>query len=203
MDTLLAPSEGPGGGNDVAIIALASRPTILTDYTRDRVRLQKGIDLVWSEVNSGNYLLEGLMEVSQGFKKRGAMRPVIIAITTEGPELSSRDYAQVLTSLHESGAAFYAFVVGPQATDTRDSTQNRAVVLEEGTRTTGGHLEIIQASSGLTVRLKKVADEITHQYRVTYARPQSLIPPEHIIVSTPRPGLTARGTPIRDQQERR
>ena len=36
------------------------------------------------------YLLDGIIEISQGFKKREAQRPVIVAITTEGPEFSSR-----------------------------------------------------------------------------------------------------------------
>ena len=35
----------------------------------------------------------------------------------------------------------------------------------------------------LTAKLKQLADELTHQYRVTYARPQSLIPPERVTVA--------------------
>ena len=34
---------------------------------------------------SGTYLLDGLIETSQGLTKRGSPRPVIVAITTEGP----------------------------------------------------------------------------------------------------------------------
>ena len=30
--------------------------------------------------------------------------------------------------------------------------------------------------------LTQLADELTHQYQVTYARPQSLIPPERVTV---------------------
>jgi len=47
-----------------------------------------------------------------------------------------------------------------------------------------------------------VAAELTHQYLVTYARPQSLIPPDHATVSAARPGMTARGILIKAQQER-
>ena len=36
------------------------------------------------------------------------------------------------------------------------------------------------AASALPDRLKQVANELTHQYLVTYARPQMLIPPEKI-----------------------
>jgi hypothetical protein len=51
----------------------------------------------------------------------------------------------------------------------------------------------------LSARLKQLADELTHEYRVTYARPQSLIPPEHVTVAARKPGMTARGTLIKEQ----
>jgi hypothetical protein len=49
--------------------------------------------------------------------------------------------------------------------------------------------------------LKKLATELKSQYRVTYARPQTLIPPEVVTVSAARPGLTIRGTLIQEKRE--
>jgi hypothetical protein len=46
-----------------------------------------------------------------------------------------------------------------------------------------------------------VATELTHQFRVTYARPQTLIPPEKITVASAKPGLTVRGTPMKQSRE--
>jgi hypothetical protein len=69
-------------------------------------------------------------------------------------------------------------------------------VISEGPRTTGGQYDTLLASSALTGRLKRLAAELTQQFRVTYSRPQSLIPPERITVSAERPGLTVRGTPV-------
>lgn len=193
---------GSDATNDVAIVALASRPTILSDYTHDRRRLQKGMDLIWPEPASGAYLLDSIIEVTKGFKRRAAGRPVIIAVTTEGPERSSRHYDQVLTALGESGAAFYSVLVGPPSTTMSQDEIDRGIVLERGTRETGGYRERVLAGSALPGRLKQLGDELTHRYHVTYARPQSLIPPKRVTVTTPRAGLTARGTPIRDPQER-
>ena len=48
-------------------------------------------------------------------------------------------------------------------------------------------------------RLKQVADELTHQYLVTYARPESLIPPEKITITAKRTGLLVRGTPVKSK----
>lgn len=188
--------------NEIAIVAIGERPTIFTNSTTNRVNLQKGIDRLWSLRGTGAYLLDGIIEVCQGFKKRDAQRPVIIAITSEGPELSNRDYQQVLDPLRASGAAFYALVIGHPSGSLSDEARNRNMVLDVGPRTTGGRRDEMLAPMALPARLKPLADELMHEYRVTYARPQSLIPPEHVTVAAKKPGLTARGTLIKDQQGR-
>ena len=80
---------------------------------------------------------------------------------------------------------------------------NRDMVVAEGPRLSGGLHERLLAGSALTAKLKQLADVMTHQYRVTYGHPDSLIPPERIAVSARRAELTARGTAVRDPQARR
>jgi hypothetical protein len=188
--------------NEIAIVAIGERPTIFTNSTTSRVNLQKGIDRLWSLQGTGAYLLDGIIEVCQGFKKRDAQRPVIIAITTEGPELSNRQHDQVLDPLRAAGAAFYALAIGHPSGSLSDEARNRNIVLDEGPRTTGGRRDQLLTGMALSAKLKQLADELMHEYRVTYARPQSLIPPEHVTVAAKKPGLTARGTLIKDQQGR-
>ncbi|HEY1911404.1 MAG TPA: hypothetical protein VGG73_10815, partial [Vicinamibacterales bacterium] len=94
--TALADAGEGSVRNEVAIIGIADRPTILTEYTTNIVNLKKGIDRLWSQRGSGAYLLDGIYETAKGFKKRDAQRPVIVAITAEGPELSNYHYDQVL-----------------------------------------------------------------------------------------------------------
>jgi len=50
--------------------------------------------------------------------------------------------------------------------------------------------------------MKQIANELTHQYRVTYARPDTLIPPEQVTIAAAKPGLTVRGVPMKVQRER-
>ena len=69
-------------------------------------------------------------------------------------------------------------------------------MISEGPRITGGQYDTLLTSTALTGRLKRLAAELTHQFRVTYSRPQSLIPPERITVAAAKPGLTVRGTPV-------
>ena len=187
-----------GGGHQVAIVAVAERPTMLTDYTVDQDELRKGVDRLYSMSGSGSYLLDGIIEISRGLEKRGARRPVIVAISTEGPELSERHFDQVLKPLRESGAALHVIVLGNWS----DQSYDRSHVLEVGPRETGGSRTSLFVGSALTNRLKQLGAELSRQFQVTYARPQSLIPPERVTVTTARPGLTVRGTTIagdRDQ----
>jgi von Willebrand factor type A domain-containing protein len=188
--------------NEVAIIAIGERPTVFTNYTFSQTELKKGIDRIWSVQGSGAYLLDGIIEVCQGFKKRGAQRPVIVAILSEGPELSNRQHDQVLEPLRAAGAAFHAITLGRPSTSLRDETRERNIVLDEGPRETGGRREELLTSMALDAKLTQLAAELTHQYKVTYARPQSLIPPEHVTVAAARPGITARGTLIKEDKGR-
>jgi len=194
VTTMGAPSDAAGARNELAIIALADRPTTLTDFTVSRAQLLKGIDRIFSVPQAGTLLLEGIIDSSKMLKKRDARRPVIVAVTTDGPELSDRYYDLVLGPLKESGAAFHAITVGGVRGSLGEGARDRDVVLDRGTSESGGRRDNVLSGMALQPKFKELADELTHQYRVTYAHPQSLIPPERVTVSTTRAGLTARGT---------
>lgn len=191
-----------GGRNPMALIGFGSRPTIITDYTMNVARLEKGARRLFPEPASGAYLLDALVEVSHGLDQRPAMRKVILVITTEGPEFSNPQYENVLDALRRSGAALDVLVVGPPAPNLlNDSMRDRAIVISRGTQMTGGRRDQVLAGMALNQALARIADDLLHQYRLTYAHPQSLIPPTRFRVSVDRPGLTARGTPIRTQRQ--
>ena len=187
---------GEGVKHDVALIAVGDRPTVLIDYTTNQGALQKGTERLWSQPGSGAYLLDAIADVCQGLKKRGPSRPVIVAVTVEGREFSQRAHDQVLGLLRESGAALYVLAIGPTAVGQNEEARERDVVLEEGPRTTGGRHVQLLTSMALDGALATLARELTHQYRVTYARPLSLIPPRQVTVASSKPGLKARGTLI-------
>jgi hypothetical protein len=193
---------GNGQKNEVTIIGIGERPTVLADYATNRAALQKGIDRIWALQGTGAYLLDGIIETCQGFKKREAGRPVIVALTAEGPEFSNRQHDQVIDPLKATNAAFNAIVIGRPSSSLRDEARERAIVLDEGTRVSGGARIEILAVESLGLKLKQLADQLTHQYKVTFARPQTLIPPERSTVSTNKPGLSARGTLIKESKAR-
>jgi hypothetical protein len=128
---------------------------------------------------------------------------VIVAVTAEGPELSKYHYDQVLGPLRDTGAAFYAIAIGHPSSGLSDEMRNRAMVLDVGPRDTGGSFDQLLTSMALGGRLTQLADQLTHQYRVTYARPTTLIPPEKVTVAAAKLGLTARGTLVREPKDKK
>src|SRR4029079_13910691 len=120
---------------------IGERPTIITEYTSSVADLQKGINRLWALPGTGAYLLDSSLEVCQGLKKREALRPVIVAITQEGTDFSYRQYDQVLGPLRDSGAAFYALMLGTPSGSITQQARSRNIIVDEGTRATGGSRE--------------------------------------------------------------
>jgi len=94
----------------------------------------------------------------------------------------------VLTPLETSGAALHVVSIGRPANLDHD----RGVVLDRGTKGSGGRYDTILLGTALTARMKEIARELNSQYLVTYARPKTLIPPERITVAAATPSHAVR-----------
>lgn len=201
-----------GDQHQVALVGIGQRPTILVDYTRDRKRLDQGVARLFAQTGSGAYLMDGVTEVVQGLRKRESARRVLVVISTQGPEFSSHFSQQVFDELRQSGAMLEAFVITDRAGRNFDTsgvrqnlapldlsdqnTREREMVLSEGAAMTGGRREDLGTAMALTARLRDLATELNHQYRVVYAGPRALIPAESVNVSVKRPELRVRATRI-------
>jgi VWFA-related protein len=171
----------------LAIITLAERPTILAGYTTDRAVLRKAADNMFA-YEAGNYLLDGIAETSQGLAKRTMWRSAIAVITGIGPELSYRQYTEVLRFFRAGGASLHVLQMGAGIAE-----QGREIAISRGTSETGGRFEEVLMPTSLELKSKQLATELSNQYRVTYARPSRLVPPSKTEVSVRRSDLRARG----------
>ncbi len=171
----------------LALITLAERPTILVGYTTDRAALRKAAENMFA-YEAANYLLDGISETSQGLAKRTMWRSAIAVITGIGPEMSYRQYTEVLRFFREGGASLHVLQVGSGI-----GAQGREIVISKGTSETGGRFEEVLIPARIELKAQQLATELSNQYRVTYARPSRLVPPSKTEVSTRRPELRARG----------
>jgi VWFA-related protein len=180
------------GRAEIGIVTVGDRATSLVPSTTDTAALKKGIGRIFARTDAGAYLLDGIMDVSRGFERRKAPRPVIVAVTIEAVEFSNLHSEVVLKQLMTSGAALHVLAVGTPASSLADEMRNRNQVIAEGTERTGGRRDQILTPSGISDALPRVADELLNQYAVTYSRPEQLIPPEKLQVTVSRPDVTVR-----------
>ncbi len=187
------------GDNQIALVALADRPTILVDYTSDQKRLEAGIGRLFAMSTSGMTLLDGIVEVARGLGRRETPRAVIVPVINDGVEFTNRYHRDVIDAAKAANAPLHAVTVGSFYTTGEDAVRERALVLDMGTKETGGQRLTLLSPMGLDNALDKLARELSSQYKVVYGRPQSLIPPKKLEISSARNGVTVRGTPMRGQ----
>jgi VWFA-related protein len=180
------------GKAQIALITFGERPTTVVEYTSNAELLKRGIGRVFPRTSAGPYLLEAIVDASRGLQRRETSRPVMVVITVEGIEFSNQYHQTVLEHLERSGAQLHVLAVGSPSGSLSDEMRNRNMVIAEGTERTGGRREQVLAESALPEKMAGLAQELLDQYVVTYGRPETLIPPERIEVSSTRPGVTVR-----------
>ena len=172
---------------------LAERPTITTDYTTDRGALVKGVQRIFS--------MHGQRHLSARRHHRNQPGDHQAPLAAAGDRRHHDRRARVERPLLPAGARAAAGVGRGAPRHRRRQADERVARslggdLRRARAARAGRYDNILTGNALTGRLKQVAAELTHQFRVTYARPQSLIPPEQVTVSAAKPGLTVRGTPV-------
>jgi VWFA-related protein len=197
LATFLKTVDGLG---PVAIFTVAERPTILQEYSTDPAALLEAAGRLFHAPGSGATLLDTLSDVARGLGKRESDRAAIVVVTGEHTEYGNLHYANVLDRLRESEAMMYAIVlVNPNGSIATDEARNRATVLDRGPRESGGMRIDVLTSMAVEAQLKVFGEMLKSQYRVTYARPEALIRPERVQVSSAKAGLEAYGAPARGQ----
>jgi VWFA-related protein len=182
------------GKAEIAIITFGERPTIALDYTSDQKKLHDAANHIFPRTGAGAYLMDAIIEVSKGLQKREAKRPPVIAVLMleDDVEFSNRHYDQVLDPLAKGRAALHVVSLGQPKARLTDEIRNRDQVIAMGTERTGGRRDNVLALTAAAPKMKQLASELLNQYVVTYARPETLIPPEKLEVTVSKPGLVAR-----------
>ncbi len=186
-------------GNNIAVITLADRPTIVVDYTNDTKRLGDAVGRLFSMPQSGMTLLDGIIETTQGLARRETPRAVIVPVITDGPEFTNRYSNDVVAALDRVDAALHIVGMGQFVYSEEHGIRERSFLLSNGPAKSGGQLITLLSPHGLDPAMQRLARELSSQYKVIYGRPQSLIPPERTEVSSAKPGITMRGAPGRGE----
>jgi hypothetical protein len=185
--------------NPIALIGLAERPTILLPSTTDVKRLTTRAEGLFALPGTGMTLLDAMVEVSDGLMKRPGSRAAIVAIFTDGVEFTDRYAKEVVQALTKARASAHLLTIGKFMEDTSLPYRERVFFISQVGRT-GGQQISMMAPHPLAANLERVAKELMSQYKVVYARPDALIPPDSVELVSGREGITMRGTPDRSQK---
>jgi VWFA-related protein len=183
--------------NNIALITLADRPTIFVDYTKDTKKLMDGVGRLFPMPMSGMTLLDGIYETARGLEKRETPRAVMVAVFTDGQEFTNRYSHDVAAEAQKAQAALDFVTIGQFFHSEEQGIRERSFLLDEGPRTTGGERISLLAPMALPDVMDRLARELSSQYKVVYGRPESLVPPEKVEVSSARPEVKMHGAPGR------
>jgi Ca-activated chloride channel family protein len=185
------------GQSEIALYEFGERPMLLVNYTRDPGLLEAGIGRIFARPGSGAYLLDAVIDAARSLRGAEGVRSEIVVITTQSPEFSNRFHDTVLKELRASHATLHSFILDrSNRLALSTGAREREIALDEGARLTGGRREHLLTVMSLSDRLQSLSRELAEQYRVTYTRPDGLIPPRAVDIAVRGARLTVRASRV-------
>ena len=97
--------------SEISIISFGGRPRILVPSTREAARLREGAAGIFAYSRTASYLLDAMSETTRGFVRRGATRPVMVVLATEGLDHSRVDATSLIRDIEQAGVTVHAAVL--------------------------------------------------------------------------------------------
>jgi VWFA-related protein len=185
--------------NQVAVYAFGDRATPVTEFTQDQARLRSALSTMFSWVHTRSALMDGIDRALLDLEKIETARPVIIAISGETAEASSRSAGSVIKKMISQSTSFHvvsltqgavaAARVSRSGTDPSgmniaassqaiqamraagEGDRERNQAFQQGTTATGGSRQRITNTMALGPALHRLGNELANSYRVTFSRP--------------------------------
>ena len=156
--------------SQIAVMQCAGAATTVLDFTQKADELEKTVQHLFPNQQSGAVLLEALSEASRKLAEKPAPRRAIVTVDFNSREDSaSQQLKKVADDVRKSGATVWSVSVR----GTNESASTREAVLNAVTQASGGLRLTAVEPTGLDAMLTKVANGLTSQYTVTFARPDA------------------------------
>lgn len=171
---------------------MTQKPTVKAE------ELTKKINRMFPSQQSGGVMLEALVDASKELSKKGlGPRRVIVSVSFNSPEVSTMEPRDVAIAMRKAGVNYWAVAIesNPDATtSSQGSTPTRELIINNVTAASGGMRVGGVTATSLEAQLKRVAEAITSQYVVTYARPDGA-PAPTAIQAVSKKGMKALTAP--------
>jgi VWFA-related protein len=198
------------GHAEMSLTSTGGKNTGLVEFTTEVPDLYAGVRRLVTRNTSnavdGAYLLDAVHDAMDGFTNRTPERPIVLVVTLESAEFSSRRADRLLAELQASRAILHVVSLGKPTLKTMsswnegpmqsvreglDENINRKKFLEDGARQSGGRFEQVLVDSGLPATLTSIAEELLSHYVVVYGRPAGKSA-RKINISVSRSGVKVR-----------
>jgi len=183
--------ERLAASNHVALYAFGDRAVPVVSFTDDAVKLRAGATNMFGWSHERSTLIDAVDLALRDLRQLEPRRPVIVAISSEGPEVSSGTAGAVIKKLIERSTAFHAVSLGGRVTGTATRVSNdipsssqrlrgitgtaegdreRDQLVMQGTAVTGGGRHRLTSVMALRPALLRLLRELSNSYLVTFAR---------------------------------
>ena len=178
-----------------ALMTFGERPTRRVDFTPNPEALLDAARRLFPVTGSGAYFLQAITDATRDLKKREAASPIVVAFVAEsGPEFSSELHAQIRDAVKACGASLWVVTLQMGSPSAAGAGRERAAVLGDVTRDSGGMNKVVLSPQGIGSGLATVTNLISSRYLLIYGRPDSLIPPDRIEVTSRRKDVRVRAS---------
>jgi von Willebrand factor type A domain len=178
----LADHAGPP---EIRLTTFGDRPTVRADFTTSVQTLVRAAERIFPQAGAGSTLLEAIVETCRDLRGRHVEHAAIVVFVADaGPEMTDENHARVADAVKASGASLWAIVRhDANNEDTSSRGRERAIVLGDVTRDSGGLDKTIIGDQGIAPAFGQVAAALASAYDITYGRPDRLIPPSRLSVA--------------------
>ncbi len=167
------------------------RPTLVQDFTNAAPVLARAAQKLFPVTGSGAYLIDAVLDAAKALRKDPGPRQVIVAFIDEsGQEFSNSSRQQVLEALRFANASLWIVSLqGPGTNLDSQEARDRSALIDEGTTQSGGTALAVLNRLSIPQKLLDVAGMLTSQVKITYGRPEQMIPPKKIDIQLTRKDL--------------
>ena len=163
LDRFLADLLDPG--DEVFISVFNHTPRVAVPWTLGPRQLRNRLDDI--RPYGGTSIYDAMMEALPLFEAREHQRAAVVLISDGSDTGSDADVRDVRRQLRRSDAFVYA--IGLDAPDTRTINDRvNPFALREITTESGGYTEVVHDSPELGPATARIADELNHQYTLSY-----------------------------------
>jgi Ca-activated chloride channel family protein len=158
VDTALRPDD------EAALVTFNHTVSVVETWTTDRAKVRAGLDALVPAGSTAPY--DAVFKTMSLFGTRGLQRAAMVVISDGGDSASEVTPARIKQLL--AGTDVFLYWIATDHPEARSSSRINSYTIADLAAQANGYSEVIQATAELDAALTRVADELDHQYLLSY-----------------------------------